>query len=83
MLLDHFFFLFYRIQKRDTDKQLVNCEEWKKKKMSIHKAPDLGIRKRVFIQYVPDSGAPSRDQQKRQPHRQTSENLVSKPQDET
>jgi len=61
-------FCFCRIQKRHTDEQLVDREERKEKKMSIHKTPDLGIRKRIFIQHVPDSGAPSRDKQKRQPY---------------
>lgn len=67
-LADAVVFLLCRIQKRHTDEQLVDREEWKEKKMSIHKTPDLGIRKRIFIQHVPDSGAPSRDKQKRQPH---------------
>ena len=51
--------------------------------MSLHEAPDLGVGEGVSVQYVPDPGAPPRDQQERQPDRQAGQDLVSKPQDET
>lgn len=73
----------HRLQDWRANKQLVNCKKWKKEKMPLHKAPNLGVGEGVSIQYVSDPRAPPRDQQVRQPDRQAGQDLVSEPQDET
>uniref|UniRef100_A0A8D2CVA6 Homeobox A10 n=1 Tax=Sciurus vulgaris TaxID=55149 RepID=A0A8D2CVA6_SCIVU len=63
--------------------QLAHCKERPEEALPVHQAPDAGAGEGVSLQHVPYSRAAPRDQPQRPPHGQTSENLVSEPQDET